>query len=461
MKKSYSSQRINKVETTSDTITGRGGLALFSRYLEKTCILDLLENKFGFFRKSAKGLPVCLLFKQVFCFFFDKTSRNLTYFDQLKKDNGYAAAIEIDPSQLASSHMVKRFFKPFAWWYGKTFRLVLHKMFIWRLKITKPEEIELYLDAMVLDNDDAIKRHGVQPTYKKVKGFQGLHIIWNKKIVDALFRGGSKSGNYGNRVINMVTDLVNLIRSEYSETVTIIIRVDSGFFDEKNYAAFDNLNIAFIASGKIYSSVKDFASNVPEANWKSCENKKQRWNFLEFGFRCDKWKQFYRAFYTHCLYEGDQMLLEFARPDNVIITNIGINDKALENCTEERKQYWLRPDTIIESYHQCGADELVHRGLKDFGFEQLPFKRFGHNSAFYYCMLISFFLFETFKEDVTDQVIPIKSYATTLRRKLVDIAAKIVYTGGQIILKVSESTMQALNFDKLWENCQDLKPIPH
>jgi len=459
MNKNYSSQRINKVETTSDTITGRGGLALFSRYLEKTCILEHLESKFGFFRKSVKGLPIALLFKQVFCFFFDKTSQNLTYFDQLKKDNGYAAAIEIDPSQLASSHMIKRFFKPFAWWYGKTFRWVLHKMFIWRLKITKPEEIVLYLDAMVLDNDDALKRQGVQPTYKKVKGFQGLHIIWNHKIIDALFRGGSKSGNYGNRVINMVTDLVKLIRSEYSEAATIILRIDSGFFDEKNYAAFDDLNIAFISSGKIYPSVKDFAGNAPADNWKSCKKKKQRWTFLEFGFRCDKWKQFYRAFYTHCLYEGNQMLLEFARPDNVILTNIGINDKVLENCTEERKQYWLRPDTIIDSYHQCGADELVHRSLKDFGFEQLPFKRFAHNSAFYYCMLIAFFLFETFKEDVTDHVIPIKSYATTLRRKLIDIAAKIVYTGGQIILKVSESTMQSLKFNKLWENCQNTPPI--
>jgi len=34
------------------------------------------------------------------------------------------------------------------------------------------------------------------------------------------------------------------------------------------------------------------------------------------------------------------------------------------------------------------------KSLKDFGFEQLPFKRFAANSAFYYCMLIAFLLFE-------------------------------------------------------------------
>ena len=67
MKKVRSSQRINKIGTTSDTITGRGGIALFSRYLEMTGILDILESKFGFMRKSTKGLPVWILFKQFFC----------------------------------------------------------------------------------------------------------------------------------------------------------------------------------------------------------------------------------------------------------------------------------------------------------------------------------------------------------------------------------------------------------
>jgi hypothetical protein len=31
---------------------------------------------------------------------------------------------------------------------------------------------------MVLDNDEALRREGCDPTYKKVKGFQPLHLIW-------------------------------------------------------------------------------------------------------------------------------------------------------------------------------------------------------------------------------------------------------------------------------------------
>lgn len=118
----------------------------------------------------------------------------------------------------------------------------------------------------------------------------------------------------------------------------------------------------------------------------------------------------------------------------------------------------IQVESIISSHHQRGADELPYRGLKDFGFEELPFKRFSSNTAFFYCMMIASFLFETFKEDVLEDVIPVASYATTVRRKAVDFAAKIVNTGREIILKVTQVFMEQLRFDKLWERCQN--PIP-
>jgi len=57
-------------------------------------------------------------------------------------------------------------------------------------------------------------------------------------------------------------------------------------------------------------------------------------------------------------------------------------------------------------------------------FEELPFKRFAANSALYYCMIIAFFLFETFKEDVLEEVMPVGSYATTVRRKALGLRCK-------------------------------------
>ena len=86
--------KISKVDVTGDTLTGRGGVVLFVRYLSQVNIYALLVDAFSRVRRSEKGQPVWNIFKQIFCFFYDGTSRHLVYFDQLKRDEGYAAVIE-------------------------------------------------------------------------------------------------------------------------------------------------------------------------------------------------------------------------------------------------------------------------------------------------------------------------------------------------------------------------------
>ncbi len=457
-KRFKSKEKITGIDVTGDTLTGRGGMAIFVRYLSSINIYGLLLGHFSWIRKSMKGISVWKIFKQILCFFYDGTSRHLVYFDQLKKDEGYAAVIENRPEDMLSSHQVKRFFRVFSWLSGGVFRKTLKSLFIWRLKIGKPEVINLTLDTMGMNNNEAKKRHGVEPTYKKYLGFQPLQIIWNRKIVDAIFRGGKKHSNYGNTAVNIVTDLVKLIRREYNPNVTIILRIDSGFFDEANLEAFNKLNIGFICTGKIYEKTKEYIKGLPEDSWQTYDNGHQLWDYIEFGYRYDSWKRFFRAIYTKPVYEEGQRLLEFARPDNIILTNIGLNPVVTANLGIEKQNELIKAEAIINSHHQRGADELPHRGIKDFGFEEMPFKRFAANSAFYYCMVISFFLFETFKEDVLEEVIPVTSYATTVRRKALDFAAKIIKTGGEIILKVTQAVMDTLRFRELWRRCQN--PIP-
>ena len=454
-------KRINEVDVTDDIITGRGGLALFVRYLANISILPLLNESFGSLRKSTKGLSIVRLFQQIFCFLFDGTSRHISHFDILAQDKGYAVTIEADMKEMASSHTIKRFFALFAWCHSGLFRKILNRLFVWRLKLSLPRIVELAIDTMVMDNDEAQKRHGVEPTYKKKKGFQPLQMIWKSMIVDAVFRGGKKHSNSGNTVVNMIKRMVPLIRFACGDKVFIVIRMDSGFLDEKILSVLDELAVGFIISGKMYNSVKEYvASQSAEEEWGRYDHERQSWEYLEFDWGCDTWDHTYRTFYTRPIYENDQGLLEFARPDNVIITNLDEDSPVFVNCTKAEREHWLKPETIIESHHSRGADELPHRGLKDFGFEQLPFKRFAANSAFYYCMLIGFLLFESFKQDVLKDVMPVTSYATTVRRKVIDIAAKIVTTGHKVILKVSRVVMDTLQFATLWHHCNDPVPIP-
>ena len=452
--------KIHKLEVTGDTLTSRGGLAFFVKYLETIGVVELLLHKFAGIKKSIKGVSVQNLFLQVLCFFFDGTSRHLSYFDELQQDEGYRAVVQLPAKQMASSHAMKRFFRAFSIFYAGAFRWVLKELFLWRLQQEKTRVVMLTLDTMVMDNDEALKREGCDPTYKKVKGFQPLQLIWEGKIVDAIFRRGKRHSNYGHDVEKMIRGIVTLIRTRYDASVAIIVRLDAGFFDEKNFKLFDDLGIGFLATGKVYDAIKEKVQAIPKKKWKEYANERQVWNYARFSYKCESWKKAYRALYTRPQYEDQQRLLEFARPDNIILTNLVSGGPLLKQMPRLVRKYWEKDASLIYHHHQRGADELPHRGLKEFGSEQLPFKRFAANQAYYYLMLVGYFLFESFKEDNLKDILPIHSYPTTLRRKLIDFAAKVVRTGHETILKVTQAAMDSLKLEILWMRCQNAVPIP-
>ena len=453
--KSNKARFIDDVQVTSDCLTGRAGLNLFARYLRGMNLSPHFHRLFGSMRKHSKGAPIDELFKQVLCFLFDGTSRHLAHFDVLSKDPGYAAAIETDLQDMASSHTIKRFYRAFSPQRTYLFRRLFLQLFLWRLTITPPKVIELNIDTMVMDNDHAIKRHGVKSTYKKVKGFQPLQMTWGRYIIDAVFRGGDKHSNNGDTVQKMIRHVVRMIRTRYSETVPIVIRMDSGFFDQDLFAEIEKLDIGFICGGKFYGDIKTMVEALPEAAYDHHFGKTDEdvWQCFEFGDRRKSWNRFRRAIFWRPLLEEKQFLLPGTRPGTVAYTNLGMGGVIDQQLRDAGLEFMLETNAVIHSYHQRGADELVHRAFKDFGSEELPFTHFIHNSAFYYTMLLGFFLFEAFKEDVSEPVVPVKAFPTTLRRRLVDVAAKVVTHAGKTVLKVTAVAMESLRFKELWERC--------
>ena len=53
---------VDSLEITSDTLSSRGGLCLFVRYLRGIDIYPQLERFFGSMRRSGKGQPVIEIF---------------------------------------------------------------------------------------------------------------------------------------------------------------------------------------------------------------------------------------------------------------------------------------------------------------------------------------------------------------------------------------------------------------
>jgi hypothetical protein len=149
--------------------------------------------------------------------------------------------------------------------------------------------------------------------------------------------------------------------------------------------------------------------------------------------------------------QGGQYLLGFAKMDTVLYSNLGMGCRIDKQLIAAGHEDMLRPSSIITGYHGRGNDELVNRALKDFASQKLPFKLFRMNAAFYYIVLTAFFLLEAFKYDSLDgDIIPASAYATTIRRRLFDIAGKIVRHAGRIELKVTRAVMESLRFDEIW-----------
>jgi len=306
------------------------------------------------------------------------------------------------------------------------------------------------MDSMVMDNDEACCREGVSPTYKRVKGFHPLQVTWGRFVIDAVFRGGRKHSNHSDTAETTLRHPVRKIRNRYRSDVPIVARMDSGFFDQKLLEVLEELQVGYIVAGKLYGDIRDYVSHWEPSAWQSYENQHQQWLYVELGDRRGSWKRFRRALFCRPLYEDHQRLLEFARPDQILYTNLGCGTPVDEQFRQAGREHYLEADSLIASYHDRGQDELVHRALKDFTSETLPFQRFLSNAAFYYTMLTAFFLYECFKQDVCRGVVPVACYATTLRRRILDIAGKIVRHAGRILLKVTKSTWEHLRMETLW-----------
>jgi hypothetical protein len=455
---SFMSTKITKIGITSNKISGRGGLPLFLRYVEQIGLYRLISGTISsLISGNRKGLQLQQFVKQIIAFFIDGTNMAISGFDQSKEDEGYASLLEYKTDQMASSHQIKRFFGKLSYITSFVFNKILNELFIWRLHISSPQVIELGIDTMVMDNDGAIKREGNEVTYKRKKGFQPLHICWGPFLVDVIFRKGSAHSNHGTDYTDRVRSVVKLIRKRYSGDVPIVICADSGFADQKAYEVFEQeLHIHYITTGKLYNDVIEYVKDLSYDTFDTISKDKAIWQFTEFAGKLKSWSKFRRCIFTRLLRDqAGQYTMDFGKPNSIIYTNIGNCPDADAKLREVGGSDWFEAETIVRKSHQRGADELIHRSIKELATkEQLPFKSFGMNRAYYFMLVFTHFIFEAYKQDVSAQVIPVTVYPNTFRRKLIDFAVKVTSRARYTVLNVTKIIYETINIEELWKRCQ-------
>ena len=75
--------------------------------------------------------------------------------------------------------------------------------------------------------------------------------------------------------------------------------------------------------------------------------------------------------------------------------------------------------------------------------------------------MMTLFVFVTFKEDMTQVVIPASAYADTFLRQFIDKAGKLVRYAGKLVMKVNKVNYVRLKFVQLYEKCRVELPQRH
>lgn len=447
-------KKISKISESYDKLTGRGGLPFVSRYLEHQGWLYEELSRFESLKIHRKGSGVSSMIIQMILNFIDGTSLSLSRFDELRKQEEYGSVIGVEQKYLASTSSIKRLLNKCSFNRNRGFRKLFERLFIWRLKAEKPPYIILDVDTVVFDNNDAQCREGVSWTYKKVKGFQPIMIKWNGFVVSSRFRPGKVVGNHGTEVEEMLKETVDLIRRNYRKDVPVIVTFDSGFFDQKLMAFFeDDLEAGYIIGGKMYKDIAERVMLIPEDELGIFrkEGSGIEWYYTEFEDRRGTWERSRRAIFTAARSDGNQMLIKGAGTTNIVYTNLGEMNRITEEMEKAGCGYLAETERVIMLAHNRGDSELTHRHIKDFAGEQMPCKDFGMNEAYFNIMILSFNLHQAFKRDCVEEVIGKDTYPTTFRRKFIDFAGKIVTHAGTTVMKVSASVKTALQLDLIWE----------
>jgi hypothetical protein len=427
---------IETIGITKEVITSRAGLAPLAEFVKKCGAVEALAN-LNPVKKSGKGASDSDSYLQLLLYFIDGTNLSLTGFDALSKDSSWADCCGIPREHVLSSHAVKRFIGVMPKKAARTIRRLLLSIFRQSLKIQKPEKIVLDIDTVVYDNDTALKREGCSPTYKKVKGFQPLMVKWGQLVVWSEFREGKVHSNHGTTVQHALTVLTTLIHSVLGKETPILVTFDSGFFDQKIFKYLEQNNLFYICSGKMYKDIPSLVGSIDGSTFKTFNsaNPDGVWEYADINDRRASWDTARRAIYTRRTRtrDGQQELLGL---EAIYYTNLE----------------WAA-ETIIATAHARGEAELVHRKLKDFAGELLPFQSFAKNEVWFFLMLVAFNLFETYKSACDTILETAHMYPTTFRRRFIDIAGKIVRHAGKIILKTTSGFYDQLS--ALWSIQQD------
>lgn len=271
----------------------------------------------------------------------------------------------------------------------------------------------LDMDATGIEADKA----AAQWTYKRFKGYMPItgHLAENGLVVAHEFREGNVSPNTGN-----LEFYERCMKAMPAGKRITAFRADAASYQGKLLDRLQDDCVRYAVGGHLDAAAAEAIRSIPAPAWRPYRDgfvaeTVHTMNLMKTAFRLIVFKR---------LKQGS--LFEEEPSYHVVASN-----------REESAE------ATLDGYHQRGehSENRIKELKLDFGMERMPCGQFGANALFFAVGVLAYNLFKLFVRAVLPPSWRTQR-AMSLRYAFYAVAGKVVRTGGQILLRVSQSAYE-------------------
>jgi hypothetical protein len=405
---------INKIDFKAKNLTSNAGLFLLLENAKSNGIFQLIENDLVFDNDSTNKIKMNHI-KTMLCGHFigiDKLER-------LKLLQNDPLVNEFDIS-VKEPETVSRFLGNFTFKTTQNFRDINFEVFSKLLSKSELTSITIDIDSSVVNVEG--HQEGATKGYNPKKPGNRCYNIQFAFCdeLKAYVTGFARSGNTytANGAAEMIKEIVANIKTD---KLDILFRMDSGYFDEEIIKTIETLGCKYLIKAKVYPTL---ALQITDKSVLFVKGEEGR-ETTELFAKLNTWNKDRRFIVSRVLKpekERAQLsLLEGSEYEYFFfVTNID-----------------LLPEKVVISYEKRGNSENYIKEAKyDMAVGHLLLKSFWANEAVFQLMMLAFNLFLLFKFDSLS-VAEYRQQIKTFRLKYVFLAAKIIKTARNVIMKIS------------------------
>ena len=350
----------------------------------------------------------------------DKLSR----VDLLKNDPMMSEGFDVN---VTNAENVSRFFYTFSFKTTQMLRDINFAAFKKLLKASKLKRITIDIDSTVenVEGNQEGAMKGYNPKKHGNKCYNGLMSFCSE--LKAFVTGFQRSGNTytSNGTGEMIKEIIAVLKDEVEN---IVFRMDSGYFSEEIIEVIETAGYQYLIKAKHYGTFPALAYNKGEKIvWDKYSDEKQISSRM---IKPAAWSQ------------ERNFIITREKKDEKKDDAKGIQEKMFEYDEYDHDFYVTNMDLsaieALELYKKRGTCEnYIKESKYDMNIGTMLLSSFWANEAIFQIQMLVYNIFLLFKQEY----LPKNDYwqqIKTFRLKYIFVAAKIVKTGRQTIMKISK-----------------------